>query len=1169
MPSSMRFSRLQKKALATAAVLLFVLVTGYFGTSGARLASAQSLISGDITGVVLDPNGAGVLHATVKAANEETGGAAAMSTTAIGGYRFSLLKPGVYHLTVSAPGFKTGAATVKVAVGEIVTQNFRLALGAASETVEVKAAGQLLQTDTAELSTEVGRAEIETLPNPGSDISYLAQAKPGVVMNTGANSSTGSLGYGNFSAFGLPGASNEFTIDGMPVNDPFFNLNNSGPSNLTLGLNDIAEANIISNAYEVQYGTLGGAQVDMITRSGTDHFHGNVNYAWNGRAMNANDWFNKSPLYNATPLGRPFSNFNQWAGAVGGPIVPGKAFFFFSTEGIAFATSSQNVIHLPSAAFESSVVGPDGACDDSSSSLYAAGQGSQCAFYTTIFKLYNGAPGYARAVPSSTPGQLQLSEPTEFSMSEKQITARYDQILGPSDKAFVHYTYDHGVQPTYTDPINAAFDAESNQPIDEGQLAETHTFGARAVNQFNMSGMWYSFIFVNKNPAAELAAFPFMLYWYDGFATNLNNDAIEWPNGRDATQIQFADDFSESIGRHTLKAGVAFRKDFISDHDPGVYAVPLVGSDVAYGDFTSGQSIFGVQHFPTSLDLPLSLYTLGLYVQDDWKPMPNLTLTAGVRLERNSNISCSTNCLSNFGGSFFTEAASAPLNSLSGAYNKQIQYGLSNAFPQYQAAQFEPRAGFAWTPLAGGKTVLRGGAGVFADLIPSYIADSMLNNPPLTTAFTIYGATFGGPFMPLDPSAPGSFQSQAASANATFVSGFKAGGSAASMTAANPNFSVPSFTTVEGHLHYPRYLEYNLQIQRQIGRFESIQIGYVGNHGYHEPGQNVGVNAYVATGAAYGLPGKAPAPSFSDVNEIGSDGRSSYNGLVASWLYRGHGLNAQLNYTFSHALDEISNGGMLPFNAASIYSQIDPYDLRKNYGNADYDVRHYFSGTYLYQMPYFGGPRRLTAGWQAGGTVFWNSGSPFTPSIHASDFGEIENYGSPASVVPLAYSASARRHCGASAATKGCFNLPSLPATAAPGATMTSPDFPTVVWTNTAASASAPASWTVGPTSSATLFGAAERNQFYGPHYFDTDLTLLKSFDLARRGDQRKLEIGMTAFNLFNHPNFGEPNAVIDNGVSQFGWSLYAEGPPTTIYGSGLGGDPSIRTIELNGRVVF
>ncbi|HEV2326792.1 MAG TPA: carboxypeptidase-like regulatory domain-containing protein, partial [Terracidiphilus sp.] len=308
----MRFVR-----LATLMTSLDLFFLALLAVTSAPNVFAQSMLTGGLTGTVIDPSGAAIPNAKVTAQNTETGATSVATSSAGGAYRFSLLKPGPYTVSATASGFEKASTSVTIAVGQMASQDLRLKLGEASQTIEVTAAPQLLQTDTAQLSTTVNLQQIQNIPNPGSDITYEAQAKPGVVMNTGANSSSGTLGYGNFSAFGLPGTSNNFTVNGMEVNDPFLNLNNSGPSNLLLGLNDIQETDVVTNAYEVQYGTLAGVQLNSITRSGSNKFHGNLNYGWNGRVLNSNDWFNKS---SAPVVPRPFSNFNQWAAAVGGPI---------------------------------------------------------------------------------------------------------------------------------------------------------------------------------------------------------------------------------------------------------------------------------------------------------------------------------------------------------------------------------------------------------------------------------------------------------------------------------------------------------------------------------------------------------------------------------------------------------------------------------------------------------------------------------------------------------------------------------------------------------------------------------------------------------------------------------------------------------------------------------
>ncbi len=913
------------------------------GRHASLAAYAQSLVSGDISGTVEDSAGAAVSGATVKATSKETGSESTTVSSATGAFRFSLLKPGAYSIKVTAQGFKETTTSAVVAVGQIATATIQLTVGATTETVEVTGQAQLLQPDSPELSTEFDYEQLQSVPNPGGDITYIAQTAPGAVMNTGG-------GYGNFEVFGLPATSNNFTMNGMQVNDPFLNLNNSGPSNLLLGLNDVQEVNVVTNAYGVQYGSFGGAQVNAISRSGSNKLHGNANYWWNGRSMNANNWFNSG-----NP--KPFANTNQWAAAAGGPIVKDHTFWFFNYEGLSFITAPVSVVTIPSASYESGILGTNGNCSDSSSSLFANSAQGECAFYKNIFNIYNNVP-HASSATSISGDQLQVTETPKTVLSEKLVNARLDQVFSDKDRLFIHFKWDHGVQPTYTDPFTSAFNVNSDQPDYEGQMSWTHTFNDKVINQFLLTGSYYSAIFKMVNQSAATALLPETLDFgaLDGYFTNLNNDNFVFPQGRNATQDQFGDDVSWVAGKHSLHFGAQYKKDYVSDYDLTQFTTPLIvicGSqatcDGAVGVnanlFGAGVSLEGIQSFPVTTHVPISLYSLGIYAQDDWKPTSNLNLTLGVRVERNSNPYANKGSLSNFGtdfSSFVSSVGSA--NFFTMPYNKMIKSGLKSAFVNYQRAMVEPRVGVTYQ--LGSRTVIRAGAGFFTDVFPGTIADTELFNPPVNPQFTIF---FGG----IDPSQTYSSAQQAAALNQTFQSAYASGGSASSISTADPNFTAPNFTTVASHLQYPTYEEWNLQIQHEIGRGNAFQVSYVGNHGYHEPVENAAVNAYGGGPFPANPPtGSSPADSaFGTVTEIRSNASSNYNGFIASYLHKGKSLNMQLNYTWSHALDEISNGGILPFSGSSITAQIDPNNLAHNYGNSDYDIRHYFNGNYLYCCP--------------------------------------------------------------------------------------------------------------------------------------------------------------------------------------------------------------------------
>src|SRR5271156_973862 len=310
-----------------------------------RTLEAQSLVSGDIAGTITDSTGAAIPGAKVTVRNTGTGQVKDATTSGAGNYRISLLQPGEYTVTATAEGFQTTQGSLTLSIGQIASQNLKLAVAKSSTTVQVTGAEiPLLQPDTSEMSTTISQQQVQNLPNPGGDITYPINVTQGVIMNTRG-------GFGTWEAFALPATSNNFTLNGAEENDPFLNLNNSGPSNLLLGLNDVEEVSVVANAFGAQYGSLGGIQENIISRSGGNRFHGNATYYWTNSDMNANDWFND---HSAAP--QPFSNANQWGASIGGPIIKDQTFFFVNYEGLRFVTAPADFVLIPSAYYQASVL---------------------------------------------------------------------------------------------------------------------------------------------------------------------------------------------------------------------------------------------------------------------------------------------------------------------------------------------------------------------------------------------------------------------------------------------------------------------------------------------------------------------------------------------------------------------------------------------------------------------------------------------------------------------------------------------------------------------------------------------------------------------------------------------------------------------------------------------
>jgi hypothetical protein len=1107
-----------------------------------------SLTSGDVTGTIEDPTGAAVPNAKVTLTNKDTGATQISTSNGTGAYHFSLLNPGNYTISAEAQGFQVVTSPpVRVALGQTQAVNLKLQIGPSSTTVvEVNAGGTVLQTENANVSTNVSPEQIANVPNPGNDLTYFAQTSPGATMNTQA-------GYGNQATFGISGTSNLFTENGMDENDPFLNVNNSGASNLLLGANDIQEATVVNNGFSGQYGELAGMNVNFVSKSGTNNFHGNLEYFWNGDVLDGNGWFNDHTVPK-TP--RPFVNDNQWAASIGGPLVKNKTFFFADTEGLRLLIPVVGPVNVPSPQFEAATL----------ANLTAVGNAAEIPFYNKIFSIYNGASGYSSAanvlpaggcdggvaLPGGAPCALQFQESLHNLTDEWLLTTRFDQQFSNSDHVFVHFRTDHGLQATYTDPLNPILNTQSRQPQYDGQIQWNHTVGATGTNQLIIAGLWYSAVFAPPSLTAATTLIPYSLTFSGGELYSPGGvNYSTWPQGRNVTQYQVEDNYAWQKGKHGLKFGVDFRRNDITDYAPGGFNNTIQTAIFAnLGSFYGGTVDTFEQSFATRATEPLAVYNLDFYAQDDVAVTSNLKVNLALRAEHNSNPICVTNCFARLTGDFNTIS-----HDPSQPYNQAIASGLHQALRGYQNIAWEPRVGFAWQPLGHGSTVIRGGVGMFADIFPALLSSSFDSNSPTKNTFITSG-------LQLAPGLPGSSQTTTTADNAAFATGFASGQNIAQILSAAPTFTPPTITNAVNYVKYPTYYEWNFGIQQALGSKTAITLTYVGNHGQNLAVLNPAVNAFCngpttalpyqasLTGAgsctsALGISSFAGLPTtpldarFSSVSQAYNPGTSNYNGLVvAVTRHMSKSLQFQASYTWSHALDDVSNGGFLPFNFdtnTSILAGQNPYNLKQyNYGNSDYDSRQNFVGNYVYS-PQLKGLLGDLLDWTISGTLFARTGYPFTP-IDGGSTGILGsyNYGPtvPTTLALFPDSTVGPLSCSSSATTTPCLTAAQFPSAIVPGAVST--------------------------------WGAQRRNQVYGPFFFDYDMALLKTFPIPGH-ESMKFEIGAQAFNLFNHPNFDQPVGNISN--PQFGSILATVGTPTSIYGSFLGANDAPRAVQI--KAVF
>jgi hypothetical protein len=1099
---------------------------------GAASLCAQTITTGDITGSVQDATGAVVPGATVEVKSLDTGAVRTQQVSQTGAYRFTTLPPGNYQISASSSGLKSDFGKISISVGQVASLDLVLKPQSSQQIVEVTEATPLIQADNANLATTFDSHQLENLPAPGNDMTSYAFSTPGVTVSTGG-------GYGNFSAFGLPGVSNLFTINGNDNMDPYLNLNNSGASNLSLGANEISEAAVVINGYTGQYGRQAGANVNYVTKSGTNQWHGNAGWWYNSRIMNANDWFN-----NATGTARPFSVSNQWAASIGGPAIKDKLFFFADNEGLRYVLASGGPVYVPTQNFSNYVLGH-----------LASTNAAAVPFYQSGLNLYANSSGAARARPvtlvddpsggygcgdfagvagfgtAATPCANTFRSTVNNLNTEWLLATRVDYNVSTKDRLYFRYNTDHGVQATGTDPINSAFNANSVQPSYGGQMGWTRVISSTMVNQLLLSGTYYVALFGPPDIQNALNTFPTTWNFADGLFNNLGGDDNTYPQGRKVRQWQLVDDYSITHGRHTIKFGTNVRKNFVSTYAYGANTSGLVTfnsiTDFVNGAFSSdsGTGSNYAQAFTRIGAENLTMYSLGFYAQDEWKLRPNLTLTLAARFDRNSNIRCPSGC--------FNELATQPFGQLvhdpNVPYSAIVRTNLKEAFPSVEPIVAEPRIGIAYNPRA--NTVIRGGFGIFSDLYQGLIADRLITNAPAVASFTTQNGLVA-------VGNPNSVFAAVANSNAAFQNGFSNGATVSQLAATVPGFTKPNFNTVANKIYNPKYYEWNFEVQQGFGRNYVFSVNYVGNKGYQEANQTLFANQYSPIGFQ-GLPATAPDSRFSEIRELNNTGFSNYNGLVTAFRWRPtSNFSGSFSYTWGHALDTCSNACIEPFNfltAVGMRYQISPLGQRAlNYGNADYDVRHSVNANYVYTLPNTrfqnAWARNILGGWTIAGTVYWHTGYPF--SVINSGVRGAGGIGNAAGIATQQFLAD---YLG--------------------GLSSTSCTSPNVACFPQGAFAASDAQLN---------YGNLARNSFRGPGYFDTDMNINKTFAL---GEHFKLLVGANGYNLFNHPNFDLPvnNVALDN-FSTINATVSA---PTSAYGSFQGSAVSGRVIQSQIKLTF
>jgi hypothetical protein len=1108
---------------------------------------SQGETTSAIVGEVTDTTNAVVPGATVTITNHETGLKRSASTDDAGRFNFPQLKPGTYLVKVEALGFEPRQNdSVVSGLGQKQTVDFRLKIARSNEVVEVSSEAPLINPENANTSTTLSAPALENLPNPGGDLTYPLQFAPGALINTAGSSNDfvgGTNGYGNVEFNGLPALSNGYIVDGLETNDPLTNLNSGLSTNLVLGLNSISEVTVNTLSYSVDQGRYGASQIDYVTKSGTNQFHGNLYELWNGALLNAADYFT-----NATPGNhKPGSTVNHFGGSLGGPIAHDKLFFFFDSEWVRIALPIVTPTIVPSAAFRQYVL--------------QQLPSPSVPFYRQMFSLYGNTAGTPIAILGCPLGTAEDGCANRQSVShssddhEQVQTARIDYNINQKDTTWFRFQADTGLQAAWTDPINPVFDALSPQPLYSFAAGYTHVFSQNLVNYFNPAFSWYESLFGPRNLQQTLSAFPIVLQGSGANAfTPIGGLDNTWIQGRRASRFFINDNLAWSHGAHELRFGTNTRIFRLNDYDFGEGTVPTV-TYANLQQFISGVANTASEMFPSNLNEPFNFLNLDVYAQDTWKVTRKLTWTFGLRDTFNSNPLNPHDQVARLRGSFssISHDVNQPLNAA-------IQTHLGSLFSSTPLAILQPRTAIAWQFEP--KSVLRTGFGIFSDILPGSVADLVGSNPPYDKTFQggLLG-TVGG--TAIAPGAPNSAVDATIAANQSFTSGFPEGQLSCASPQANSATCLPpvAMTAVpDGKLHAPYFMEWSLGMEHQFGTTASLQAQYVGTRSVNQP-YSTQVNGYqtVCQGCFSPFPYLQPADArFGAVTQFSTGANSHYNGLQLTAMKRlGHGLQGQVNYNWSRCMDTVSNGGFLPFSAGGILSPL-PGDLARDYGPCDYDIRHNLNAQYVYQLPVRVRSHSLgyaLNGWQISGTAFWHSGVPFsvlsTP-YSANGDGIVQGSGPQfASVVP---------------------SVPLYEHHPIPGVTQAG----TLQWLNPDAFVSA-----VDPSTGRCYggddlkncqFGNLGRNSLRGPDFLWSDFYLTKWFPLT---EHVKLRLEGQFFNVFNHPNFALPS-MVQAGIpgnsstqSGFGALTSATSPPTGLLGVGLGGDGSPRMIAFQARLEF
>lgn len=880
----------------------------------ANFAWAQSETA-TVSGQIVDSSGLIITGAQVKLVDIDRDTSTAVSTNNTGLYTFSSVRPGRYRMEISAVGFRTVNVTgLTLNVQDHLEQNFRLVIGSVSESITVEGGTPLVDTESATVSTVVDRNFAENLPMNGRSFQTLIQLTPGVVLSP---SNVGDSGQFNIN--GQRGTSNYWMVDGVSGNigmtsggiqgnglgGALGSFSASGGTNSLVSVDAMQEFRIQTSTYAPEFGRVPGGQISIVTRSGTNQYHGTAFDYLRNDVLDAGNWFNG--YINNPPLAKAKERQNDFGGTFGGPLLKGRTFFFFSYEGLR--------LRLPQTAFTTV---PDLSARQNAASAMQP--------YLIAFPLPNGADDVANGIAQFSASYSNPARLDAYSL-------RVDHKVKNSSTLFARYNY----SPSESVNRGGSLGLEALSEIDSARITtQTATVGASSLISPTLGNdLRFNYSSTNSSSSGRLDDFdgavaPQVLPFPSPFTirnafffldiSSLTNGAFGpgFANRNLQRQINVVDNLSVQRTSHALKFGIDFRRLFPSIA-PGLYGQKVFFSDVSSA--AAGNSEFG--DVGSAAGVTLQFLNLGAFAQDTWRVVPRLTLTYGIRWDVDfapSSLSGpSIPSVSGYDLSDFSQLAIAP----AGTAPFKTTYG-----------NVAPRLGVAYqihgSPTLG--TVLRGGFGVFYDLVSSEVGNVLGGTGAPFNAFNVLTGTF--------PFPPGSVTPPQIPPTATL---------AQPIYVFNPSLKLP-YT-----------LEWNVALEQMLGRQESLSASYVGaagkrllqTTGVSGPASNPGVSGDFVDNTAY----------------------SDYNALQIQFQRRlVSGFQALASYTWAHSIDSGS--------AASIFSVSNvntPGNSNGNRASSDFDIRNAVNAALTYDVPTLtanAATNRVLKGWSIENVVQARSAPP-------------------------------------------------------------------------------------------------------------------------------------------------------------------------------------------------